>query len=97
MSKIAKTLADVGDAAQSTQQSLKQEVRLSSETVGMGRETMSMGRETMGMGRETMRMGRELVYSSRALGALMAVALLLLIVLETQWIRYWGRKLAATK
>ena len=76
MSKIGKTMTDVGDAAQSTQQSLKQEVRLTGETV---------------------RMGREALYGSRALGALLAIALVLLIVLETQWIRYWGRKLAALK
>jgi hypothetical protein len=76
MSKIGETLTNVGDAAQSTQKSLKEEVALSGETV---------------------RMGRELLYASRGLGALLAIALLLLIVLETQWIRYWGRKLAATK
>jgi hypothetical protein len=76
MSKIGKTIADVGDAAQSTQQSLKQEVRLSGETV---------------------RMGREMLYASRALGALVAIALVLLIVLETQWIRYWARKSITAK
>jgi hypothetical protein len=74
MSKIGKTMTDVGDAAQSTQQSLKQEVRLTGETV---------------------RMGREFLYASRALGALLAIALVLLIVLEIQWIRHWGRKLAS--
>jgi hypothetical protein len=74
MSKIGKTMTDVGSAAQSSQNSLKQEVKLTGETV---------------------RMGRELLYSSRALGTLIAIALLLLIVLEVQWIRYWARKLAA--
>ncbi len=83
MSKIAKTLSDVGAAAQSSQVSLKQEVRLSSETVLMGRETMLMG--------------HQMVYGSRVLGALLAIALTLLIVLEIQWIRYWARKLAAAK
>jgi hypothetical protein len=83
MSKISKTMSDVGDAAQSTQRSLKQEVRLSSETVGLGRETMLMG--------------HQMVYASRALGMLLAIALTLLIILETQWIRYWARKLTATK
>jgi hypothetical protein len=76
MSEIGKTVTNVGDAARSTQHSLKQEVRLTEETV---------------------RMGHELLYASRALGALLAVALVLLIVLETQWIRYWGRKLASVK
>jgi hypothetical protein len=74
MSKIGKSITNVGEAAQSSQNSLKQEVKLTGETV---------------------RMGRELLYSSRALGTLIAIALLLLIVLEVQWIRYWARKLAA--
>ncbi|MFI5361546.1 MAG: hypothetical protein ACHQ49_06220 [Elusimicrobiota bacterium] len=73
MSKIGKSIADVGDAAQSTQQSLKQEVSLTGETV---------------------QMGREFFLGSRVLGALAAVALVLLIVLEIQWILYWGRKAA---
>jgi hypothetical protein len=76
MSKIGKSMTDVGEAARSTQQSLKQEVRLTGETVGMG---------------------HELLYTVRALGPLVAVALRLLIVLEIQWILYWRRKLAATK
>lgn len=74
MSKIGKTITDVGDAAQSTQQSLKQAVRLTGETVAMGREVL---------------------YASRALGALLGIALILLIVLEIQWIRYWRRKLSS--
>ena len=69
-------MADVGEAAQSSQQSLKQEVRLTGETV---------------------RMGRELLWASKVLGGLLAVALVLLIVLETQWIRYWRRKLAESE
>jgi hypothetical protein len=76
MSKIGKSMTDVGDAAQSTQQSLKQAVRLTGETV---------------------QMGREMILASRALGALLAIALVLLIVLEAQWIVYWRRKLAAGK
>jgi hypothetical protein len=76
MSKIGKSMTDVGEAARSTQQSLKQEVRLTGETV---------------------RMGREVLYTSRALGSLLAIALALLIVLEIQWIIYWKRKLVATK
>jgi hypothetical protein len=42
-------------------------------------------------------MGHELIYGVRTLGPLLAIALLLLIVLEIQWIVYWRRKLAATK
>ena len=76
MSKIAKSMTDVGDAARSTQQSLKQEVRLTGETV---------------------RMGREFLYASTAFGVLLAVTLVLLIVLEIQWILYWKRKLASGK
>jgi hypothetical protein len=76
MSKMGKSMTDVGDAAQSTQQSIKQAVRLTGETVGMG---------------------RELVLASKILGALLAITLVLLIVLEIQWIRHWSRKLAASK
>jgi hypothetical protein len=76
MSKIGKSMTDVGEAAQSSQQSLKQAVRLTGETVSMG---------------------RELIIASRVLGSLLVVALVLLMVLETQWIPYWRRKLAALK
>jgi hypothetical protein len=40
MSKIGKSMTDVGEAAQSTQQSFKQAVRLTGETVAMGREVL---------------------------------------------------------
>ncbi|MFI5349000.1 MAG: hypothetical protein ACHQ2Z_05625 [Elusimicrobiota bacterium] len=76
MSKLGKSMTDVGAAAQSTQQSLKQEVKLTGETV---------------------RMGHEMLLAAKVLGGLLAVALVLLIVLETQWIRYWRRKLAESK
>jgi len=76
MSKIVKSMTDVGEAARSTQKSLKQEVQLTGDTVHMG---------------------HELIYGVRTLGPLLAIALLLLIVLEIQWIVYWRRKLAATK
>ena len=76
MSKIGKSMTDVGDAAQSTQQSVKQAVKLTGETV---------------------QMGREMLFASRIVGALLAVTLVLLIVLEAQWIVYWKRKLAAGK
>jgi hypothetical protein len=49
--------------------------------------------EQLHLGREQVHMGREQLYGSAVLGALLAVALILLIVLEFQWIRYWGRKL----
>jgi hypothetical protein len=71
---IGKTIKEVGTAAQSTQQSLKQEVGLTAQTVGMG---------------------REFLYASRAFGVLLGITFVLLIVLEVQWIRYWGRKLAS--
>ena len=67
-------MTDVGEAAQSTQQSLKQAVRLTGESVVLG---------------------RKFLYASAGLGTLLAIALLLLIVLEVQWIRYWTRKLAS--
>jgi hypothetical protein len=73
---IGKTITEVGNAAKSTQKSLKEEVALTGETV---------------------RMGREMLYASRAFGVLLAIILLLLLVLEIQWIRYWARKLAANR
>ena len=54
-------------------------------------------KKEVGLTGETVRMGRELLYASRAFGVLLAITFVLLIVLEIQWIRYWGRKLASPK
>jgi hypothetical protein len=54
-------------------------------------------KEEVALTRQTVNMGREMLYASRGFGVLLAVVLVLLIVLEIQWIRYWARKLAATK
>ena len=72
MSKIAKAIEKVGDAAKSGESAQHQQLQ---------------------MGREQLHLGREQLYGAGVLGGLLAVSLLLLIVLEVQWIRYWGRKL----
>src|SRR5579872_5059420 len=73
---VGQSIADVGDAAKSTQHSLTEGVRLGAEQVLLE---------------------KKFLYAAGALGALLTIALLLLIVLEIQWIRYWGRRLAAAK
>ena len=79
MSKIGKAVTNIGDAAKTTQSAEKEQVQ--------------MGHQQVQMGREQIRMGREQLYASGVLGGLLAVALLLLIVLEVQWIRLMRRKL----
>jgi hypothetical protein len=44
---------------------------------------------------ESVVLGRKFLYASAGLGTLLAIALLLLIALEVQWIRCWTRKLAS--